>query len=732
MKAKALMGKLAAPASGAALASGLWLLTSWLLYRSGGLRIYLDRPELGSYLLAGLPDAGVTWSLPLFGTLAAAARDLGLALPFLLAVRLALYLLVYAAGRLFRGPRAALLALAAAGAAELSGAFLYDAEQSFYALSLLTLFCLLLLSRREAGPKSALLAGLASGVSLLARSPLFFLPPVLVLLDFLSGARGRSFLLRSLVLLAASYALLLPWGFLNRAVTGRFSLLDPGRAASNLAAGARGCVYTFNGNPLLPAGPGTAGSPVGSYLRAAERAPGFFALTALRRLRAVFLFHPLLCGLFLAALLFSAGKDRLYAFSLPVYFILFHSFFPVEARYFYPLLWLLPPLLAAPFFSGEDAAAGAAARGTALAVFALLLCAALPVEALVLAYPYRAARNSFYGKVPAWLAGDRAIRELGCRTLWVKGDYPGYGACLGALAGKFDDKVSGYFLAASVSGEPAALPVPRGFETECLIIRMLREFELGRKAAALASFKAAYENYGAVHSMLRGAPYERDRELAALLKGDSGTFWNVFVYPELLRWPPERIAVILPRLAAALPADGRLRLLAAALEEKRTRESFGWRQLREWTAPAVFGLPQGSLRILWREGAGRAAGLAAYAAEKERSGDLKGAQTLLRRALELDLNPDTAGLYLALCRLPGGAMPKEAALKACGAAAYGAYFGAENGPPAAAAEASLNAYRLLMSMGRRAEARRLLERAVDNAPPDWAGLPAARAALAAR
>jgi hypothetical protein len=736
MKAKALAAKLTGPGrtglwAGAALACGLWALSSLLLYRSGGLRAYLDRPELGSYLLAGLPNSGVTWSLPLFGVLAAGARACGAELPLLLAVRLALYLLVFAAGRLFRGQKGGLLALAAAGAAELSGAFTYDAEQSFYSLTLLALLCAILLYRRQEKPLYAALAGLCAGISLLARSPLFFFPPLLVLAGFIGGGRGRAFFARAALFLAASYALLLPWGALNRSVSGGFSLLDTGRAASNLAAGSAGSVYTMNGNPALLAVAGSGGGTVSGYLRAAAQAPGFFALTVLRRAWAVLLFHPVLIALFIAAFAFSKEKEQLLPFALPVYFLAFHAFFPVEERYFYPLLFLLPPLLAAPLGQEPQQESGVDKK-IVLACFALLLCAALAVDVVVLVYPGRAARNSFNGTAPAWLRGERTMRELECRTAWAKGDYAAGEACFRSLSRELGDNVAGYYLVASVSVLPAALPLPRGAETECLIIRMLREFELGGNDAALASYRLAYANYGAVHSMLRGAPYARDKELEARLQADAGTFWDAFVYPQALRWPPERLQVILPRLAAALPVDGRLLLLADALADKKANGSFGWRQLREWTAPAAFALPRASLRALWRGGAAESAGLAAAAAVKEQEGDGKAAEALLRRALEAELNPDTAGIYLRLCRLPAGRALAAQRLRDCRAAAFGAYFAAESGPPADGAEASFRAYELLKGMGRGAEARTLLRRAVDNAPEDWPGLMSARKALGAR
>ncbi len=210
-------------------------LTSALLLRSGGLKIYLDRPELGSFLLFGLPNNDITFNMPLFGTAVALAQDLRAALPVLLAVRFGIYWLVFACGCLFRGFRSGLLALAAAGALELSGAFGYDAEQSFYSLFLLLAFALLLLRRRENTVRTSILTGLAIGASLLVRTPLFLFPPVVLLCDWVySEERSRAFFMRSAAFLCASYVLLLPWGALNYSVSGKFSLLDSRRAACNL------------------------------------------------------------------------------------------------------------------------------------------------------------------------------------------------------------------------------------------------------------------------------------------------------------------------------------------------------------------------------------------------------------------------------------------------------------------------------------------------------------------
>ena len=492
----------------------------------------------------------------------------------------------------------------------------------------------------------------------------------------------------------------------------------------------------MNGNSLRLAGLGEKDSAVVFYLREAAKEPLFFALTVLRRLWAVFLFHPLLFLLTFAAAAFIRKEDRFFVSIFPVYFILIHSLFSVEKRYFYPLLYLLPVIMAAPFFNDrteEDRAQRVLAGSGVAAMFRLLFPAVLGVEALVAAYPARASRftpGAGGGAAAGYLSeNDRTMRELECKELWIKGDDAGYCACLDAFAGKFDDKVSAYFLAVSVSKDPSALPLPHGAEMHCLILRMLREFELNLPDAAMVSFRQANVWYESEHNMVRGTPYAKDREIEALLKRDSETFWSAFVYPRLLMWPPERMSKIISGLSSRVAFDGRLRLLANALEEMRSRKSFSGRQLRLWTAPAVLGLSQGALRSLWKSGEERSVRLRLSAAEKARSGDLKGAEVFLSRALDLELNPDTAEVLMGLCSLRAEEGRKERALKDCQAAAYASYFGAGDAPPLLASEASFQSYQLLRALGRKTEAREVLARTVWNAPDSWPGLAGARAAM---
>ncbi|MDD2805061.1 MAG: hypothetical protein PHV33_05865 [Elusimicrobiales bacterium] len=719
--------------SGAALPLLLAAGLAALVFLPGGPglpRAYLEKPEPASFLLAGLFHNGAGWGMPLFGALLAAAKNFGAEAALLLAVRFGGYLLTFAAGALFRGRRAGLLALAAAGVFEAAAGFSYDAEQSFYTFFLLLTLCLLLRRGRSDSPRAAALAGLGVGAGLLVRTPLFLFPPVFELSRLACcGARGRAFWPRAALFTLSAYALLLPWGLLNKSVSGRFALLDSGRAACNLVTAARGAVYTMNGDTAALAAPGGE-SPLKFYFSEAAAKPLDFALTVLRRLWAIFLFYPAPLLLFLAAAVFSRGGDRLPLLLLPAYFIGIHALLPVEERYFYPLLFLLPPLLGAPFFKagGEDRTAELAVSVSSAAG----LGAALAVLALVLAYPGRAARSGAAGvtfrEAAAVLNGDRTLRELACAELWLKGAYSGQRACLAEFSSDFRDAELAYTLGVFSSEEPAALKLPPGCATRCAAALALREFELGRGAAGAVTLGRARALYAAEHAGLRSAPYARDRELDALLQGAEGPFWSVFVYRELLRLPPERMAKILAALEKNAAFDGSLRLLADALGEMRAG-SFGPREVRRWLAPGVFGLSQAGLERLWSAGAAKAVALKGEAEKRTKAGDKAGARAELLRALEVDFNPATAGVLLELCQAEGQAAE---ALKYCRAASYAAYFAADGRPPLAAAEAGWRAYGLLRALGRPAQARAELLRAAQNAPADWPRRAEAEAALAAR
>lgn len=714
------------------------------------------RLESGSCLLSGLPSDNVAWLMPLFKTLAAAAVSSGVGLgPFLAGVHLALYALVFCAGCLLRGYWAGVLALAGAGALEAAGFIPYDGEQAFYSFSLLLVFTLLLLRDRDSTLKSSVLAGLAIGASLLVRTPLLLLPPALALLDWL-GRRGRPrWALGTLALLAASYALLLPWGLLNSSVSGRFSLAEGSRADSNLITSAMGSVYTMEGDPGSLAGLEPGDSALAFYAQEAARQPLFFAANVLKRLWHIFLLSPPLFGLFLLALALGHGPGWRRAFLLPLYFIFVHSLLSIEPRYFYPLQHLLPPLIAAGLLSlrgfRENSRPCPAAEGLVRAAFLAVLGAVLVVEALVAAYPYRSAGNmESPERLAAALArfpGDRLARDLKCQLLLSEAAPEVYYRCLADNSRDFGDRTAAYFLAAGESRSPSGLPVPAGLELEGFTIRMLRELELGDTAAAEVSFRLASAQYGRWHNMFRGEPYRRDRELAARLKGAPGLFWEEYVLRFFFMLPPERALKTLRELekrAGSGPLPGR-RVAAETLEKLKqglaggpsgspVDEALalgepGERMLRQRLARSALRLPPARRHLLWREASARSKEFSDLAVEEMKAGDLAAAEGLLLKSVDADpANPEA---FMNLCTLWQRRQKTEKAIGACRGAASAAHFGEKKGLEARgilASEALFRSYKLLLGAGRKAEAEAALRRAVENAPAAWPGLPAALAA----
>ena len=114
-----------------------------------------------------------------------------------------------------------------------------------------------------------------------------------------------------------------------------------------------------------------------------------------------------------------------------------------------------------------------------------------------------------------------------------------------------------------------------------------------------------------------------------------------------------------------------------------------------------------------------------------RAGDFPAAQNFLREALKIyPANPEA---LMSLCSLRIRENKGNEALEACQSAADAVYSHPENRTPGfqiLASEASLASYRLLNALGRRAEAKETLRRAVEKAPDSWPGLDMAKKELA--
>lgn len=543
----------------------------------------LNQIDFGGVFLAGVPFEGVALNMPLPEVLVSALLNLRLGPDGVFAaIHLALYALVFFAGCLLHGYWAGLLALAAAGAFGMGRELVY--EQAIYSCYLLLVLCALRLFLRERTPRQALLCGLAVGASMLSRTPLFAFPPLLAAADWLTSPDGRGRALRrAAVLLAASYALLLPWGWMNYSLDGKFRLMDSQRSSNNVLAAALGHVYSLYGNTRKAAGLEPHQSALAYYAGQVAEQPLLHARLTARRLWHSFLFYPVLFSLALLALAADRRRESWLLYSLPAYLFLVHLPLALEKRYFYPLPYLLPPLLAASFlprrFSGPAEAVKEAEKGLS-AAFAAALAAAAVTGALVLAYPYRAkaaaGKPGLYAAASARLPYDRRLHQLKCRELWLDTDDAGFRRCLAGLGGRFQDRTKPYHLALINARDPEAVRFPPEAVMNAdlpafLILRMLRQFELGRTEEAMRSYRLAFR---ALHSPLPGDqdwqhmdPYPEDASLRKFITADEASFWDGSVYEHLLLWPPAGIRSILDGVARRQPLSPAMSRLRATLRE---------------------------------------------------------------------------------------------------------------------------------------------------------------------
>jgi len=153
----------------------------------------------------------------------------------------------------------------------------------------------------------------------------------------------------------------------------------------------------------------------------------------------------------------------------------------------------------------------------------------------------------------------------------------------------------------------------------------------------------------------------------------------------------------------------------------------GNKQLEAWVSGLLknSGLPEAGYRKLYAAGeaAPDAAGAPRRLTTAEPAAPRPENPTAVKR-------PETLETRLELCRNPGK-MDKNKALQVCQGLVYSAYAGTVPGEKAGiiGSAASFESYKLLLALGRREEAEEILVWTVSNAPPGWAGLPAAENAL---
>jgi hypothetical protein len=220
-----------------------------------------------------------------------------------------------------------------------------NVHEPLYNISILLTALVLALRERHYTSQRNIMLGLAIGFSLLYRSVLALLPPLLVFMDTAGAPCGKKkniFISRGLPLMALSYSALIPWIIFNLAHFKRFVPFENGGAYSNIIAGAMGTLSTVEGNIYSAADipPGT--SPIAWALVHVLHHPLVYAGAVCRRFCFVYNMHPVLSALTLSgAVTMRKNTHYIRIFLVAAYFTLVYCAFAVEPRYFEPVFPLL-------------------------------------------------------------------------------------------------------------------------------------------------------------------------------------------------------------------------------------------------------------------------------------------------------------------------------------------------------------------------------------------------------
>lgn len=524
---------------------------------------YADRGEL---LFHAVSSKAISYSMPLLSLLVSAAGHFFFD-PALPAGAAALLLCFASYGLGARGggrARGALFAFAAAAATLTCAA--PEAEQVLYSLFLLVYLSLEFRRQADEGLSSSAAAGLAAGASMLIRSPLFAFPPLAVLFRRLLPGRKTGWLAAAALFLVCAYLPLAPWARLNHILFGRLIIFEEERSTCNIITGASGIVYTIEGDARAFAGLSRTESVYPWAIRTVLENPGRYAFSVARRAWRVFLMFPLLF-LLAGAGFFLSRKDplaRLLAF-FSSYFILIHCLLSVEERYFYPLRYALALLAAGGAWElARRAGAASEERGRdyfTLPLFALVLAAAAGTLGVVWRYPGAAK--------PALIAVNRELenyrsdawlhRKKGEILLSLDLTREGLDSFEAACA------VSGardlcYISSAMKSPAPQD-PPPLENYYELQLVKLMRELELGREAAAKETLAAALENWRGEKNSIKGVQFKEDENNLARIKESNKTFWDMDLVNALTYLPPEKRAGALALLSRLTPLTPKLRAI---------------------------------------------------------------------------------------------------------------------------------------------------------------------------
>ena len=519
----------------------------------------------GELLFHAVSSKAVSYGMPMMSLLVSAAQHLAFD-PALPARAAALLLCLAAYGLGVRGggkARGAVFALAAALATVTCPA--PESEQVIYSLFLLLFLSLELLRQSGGGFAASAAAGLAAGASMLIRSPLFAFPPLAVLFGrFIMKQRTGKWLLASALFLACAYLPLAPWARLNQSVFGRFILLEEERAACNIITGASGIVYTIEGDARAFAGLSRTESVYPWAVKTVLSKPGRYAAAVLKRAGQVFLMFPALFLLAGAGFFLNRKKPeaRLLAF-FSGYFILVHCLLSIEERYFYPLRYVLALLAAGGGWELlRKAGLAAEERGKDLftaPLFALALACMAGTLAVVWRYP-AAARPPLIavtGEIEKYPSDPWLYRLKGKILLSL--DLPKEGLEAWELACRLPGGPDLCYITETLkSSAPAEPPALKNYY-ELLLVKLMRELELGMEAAAGATLEAAAKYWGNEHNLIKGPLFGDDEQNLRRMAETNINFRNVDLYDALVYVPDGKRSEVLARLSRLTPLTPKLR-----------------------------------------------------------------------------------------------------------------------------------------------------------------------------
>ncbi len=352
------------------------------------------RLRMGEALIHGSRDIFIGHSMPLAGMILALIENhtppqARLALAALL--RAAPAGLAFQLGHTMGGPLGGALALAA-------GWGLFDPRRAapidetlLYGISMLIVANILLWETRRPSPRRAGVLGLAIGLGMLLRTPLFLFPLWRAVQDRLTRRDpARAWRRRAAALIVGALLPLLPRTWASWRAENVFAVLEGDRARPIVVQGALGLVSAIDGDYMALGRIAFDDNVMVWVAGELRREPVRYVRAVGGRLKLVLEQHPLLAILAAVSSLAASRQAEVRAlFGLAVYYLALTCSMAVTPRYVEPL-W---PILAA--MAGGVARRGRESREPALGLawgfFAALAVIGLAAAGELLAYPGRVA-----------------------------------------------------------------------------------------------------------------------------------------------------------------------------------------------------------------------------------------------------------------------------------------------------------------------------------------------------